>query len=64
MPVGTKGTLKALTSREIKEIDCHLMLCNTYHLENSPGSEFLGMFGGIHKFMNWDRNILTDSGGF
>lgn len=64
MPVGTKGSVKGLTSREIKEINCHLLLNNTYHLNNSPGSEFLGLFGGAHKFMNWDENILTDSGGF
>lgn len=64
MPVGTKGTIKGLTSREMHEVDCHLLLANTYHMNNSPGAEFLGLFGGIHKFMNWDRNVLTDSGGF
>ena len=64
MPVGTKGTIKGLTSWEMENINCWLLLGNTYHLNNSPGSNFLGQFGGLHKFMNWKRNILTDSGGF
>lgn len=64
MPVGTKGSIKGLTAKEMEEVDCHLLLANTYHMNNSPGSNFLGCFGGIHKFMNWKRNVLTDSGGF
>ena len=64
MPVGTKGTIKGLTSQEVKNLNCWLLLGNTYHLNNSPGSDFLGMIGGLRKFMNWPRNILTDSGGF
>lgn len=64
MPVGTKGSIKGLTSKEMENINCWLLLGNTYHLNNSPGADFLGLFGGLHKFMNWKRNILTDSGGF
>jgi queuine tRNA-ribosyltransferase len=64
MPVGTKGSIKGLTSEEVSGLDCWLLLGNTYHLNNSPGSDFLGLIGGLRKFMNWGRNILTDSGGF
>jgi queuine tRNA-ribosyltransferase len=64
MPVGTKGTIKGLTSEEVEQLDCWLLLGNTYHLNNSPTAEYLQEKGGLHKFMNWKRNILTDSGGF
>ena len=64
MPVGTKGSIKGLTTPEIENLDCHLLLGNTYHLNNSPGSDFLGLIGGLRQFMNWKWNILTDSGGF
>lgn len=64
MPVGTKGTMKGLTSEEMETLNCYLLLSNTYHLESSPTSKYLEEFGGLHKFMNWKRNILTDSGGF
>ena len=64
MPVGTKGTIKGLTSQEMESLDCWLLLGNTYHLASKPGTDYLERFGGLHKFMNWKRNILTDSGGF
>ena len=64
MPVGTKGTIKGLTPLEMKELDCHILLGNTYHLGSHPTGNMMESFGGLHKYMNWDRNILTDSGGF
>jgi queuine tRNA-ribosyltransferase len=64
MPVGTNGTVKALTTDDLKEIGFDLILSNTYHLYLRPGEEVIKKAGGLHRFMNWDRNILTDSGGF
>jgi queuine tRNA-ribosyltransferase len=64
MPVGTKATVKSMTPEELKEIDAQIILSNTYHLEMRPGSELIKKAGGLHKFMNWDLPILTDSGGF
>jgi queuine tRNA-ribosyltransferase len=65
MPVGTKGAMRGVLPSTLKEqIDCDIMLSNTYHLFLKPGEEMLKSMGGLHKFMNWDRNILTDSGGF
>jgi queuine tRNA-ribosyltransferase len=64
MPVGTNGTVKALTNEDLREIGFDLILSNTYHLYLRPGTEVLEKAGGLHAFMNWDRNILTDSGGF
>lgn len=67
MPVGTKGTIKSLTTEEICTDDAlnnQIILGNTYHLALAPGTELLHKLGGLHKFMNWNRNILTDSGGF
>jgi len=64
MPVGTNGTVKALTVDDLKTIGFDLILSNTYHLYLRPGEEVIKGAGGLHKFMNWDRNILTDSGGF
>jgi queuine tRNA-ribosyltransferase len=64
MPVGTNGAVKALTVEELREIGFEIILSNTYHLYLRPGVEVLGQAGGLHRFMNWDRNILTDSGGF
>eukprot|EP00127_Corallochytrium_limacisporum_P004146 Clim_evm91s157 gene=Clim_evmTU91s157 len=64
MPVGTQGTLKGMTVDQIKELGCELMLGNTYHLGSRPGPELMEKFGGLHKFMGWDGNLLTDSGGF
>lgn len=64
MPVGTQGTLKGLVPDQLRELDCKIMLGNTYHLGHRPGPELLEKAGGLHKFMNWDRALLTDSGGF
>ena len=64
MPVGTNGTVKALTVEDLKEIGFEIILSNTYHLYLRPGTEVMEGAGGLHRFMNWDRNILTDSGGF
>ena len=64
MPVGTQATVKAMSPRELKEIDTRILLSNTYHLFLRPGHELIRDFGGLHNFMQWDRPILTDSGGF
>ena len=64
MPVGTQATVKAMTSRELKEVGSQIILGNTYHLYLRPGDELIAEAGGLHQFMNWDRPILTDSGGF
>lgn len=65
MPVGTAGTVKGVHQRELKnDINPDIILGNTYHLFLRPGTEILKKAGGLHKFMNWDRNILTDSGGY
>ena len=65
MPVGTQGTVKALTPEEVAgEIRAEIILCNTYHLYLRPGHEVIERLGGLHRFMNWHRPILTDSGGF
>ena len=65
MPVGTQATVKSMTPEELKEeVNANIILSNTYHLYLRPGHELIKEAGGLHKFMNWDRNILTDSGGF
>lgn len=65
MPVGTQATVKSLTPEELKEeVKAEIILSNTYHLYLRPGSELIKEIGGLHKFMNWNRPILTDSGGF
>ncbi|ELU15387.1 hypothetical protein CAPTEDRAFT_19396 [Capitella teleta] len=64
MPVGTQGTLKGMLPEQLKQLGCQIMLGNTYHLGNRPGPEILDEVGGLHKFMDWDRALLTDSGGF
>jgi queuine tRNA-ribosyltransferase len=64
MPVGTNGTVKAVTVDDLKDTGFDLILCNTYHLYLRPGEEVIEKANGLHRFMNWDRNILTDSGGF
>lgn len=64
MPVGTQGTVKAVEQRELIEMDAKIILGNTYHLYLRPGMEVIHHFGGLHKFMNWNRPILTDSGGY
>ncbi|WP_432821447.1 tRNA guanosine(34) transglycosylase Tgt [Trichloromonas sp.] len=64
MPVGTQGTVKAMYPESLKEIGAQIILANTYHLFLRPGHERVRRLGGLHAFMNWDRPILTDSGGF
>jgi tRNA-guanine transglycosylase len=64
MPVGTQGTMKGLTSEQLKDLECQLILNNTYHLGLRPGEDLIRHFGGSHVFMNWNRCLLTDSGGF
>lgn len=64
MPVGTLGTVKAIEQQFLNEIDTRIILGNTYHLYLRPGNEVIKHFGGLHKFMNWDKSILTDSGGY
>lgn len=63
-PVGTQAAVKALGPRELKEIGVQIVLANTYHLMLRPGADLIEKFGGLHKFMGWDRPIMTDSGGF
>ncbi len=64
MPVGTQGTVKAMTPEWLKEAGAEIILGNTYHLYLRPGDELIREHGGLHRFMHWDRPILTDSGGF
>ena len=64
MPVGTQATVKTMSPEELKTMDAQIILSNTYHLFIRPGHEIVKEAGGLHKFMNWDRPILTDSGGF
>lgn len=64
MPVATQGTVKTLCPEELKKIGVEIIVCNTYHLMQRPGTDLIKKLGGIHKFMDWDRAILTDSGGF
>jgi queuine tRNA-ribosyltransferase len=64
MPVGTQGTVKAIEQRELVELGAQIILGNTYHLYLRPSEEVLSQMGGLHQFMNWQRPILTDSGGF
>ena len=64
MPVGTAGTVKAMKPEEVRDMGAQIILGNTYHLYLRPGHEVVKAAGGLHKFMNWERAILTDSGGF
>ncbi|MDE3066033.1 MAG: tRNA guanosine(34) transglycosylase Tgt [Verrucomicrobiota bacterium] len=64
MPVGTQASVKALDPRELREMGAQIILGNTYHLNLRPGLDILRAAGGLHQFMNWDRPILTDSGGY
>lgn len=64
MPVGTQGSVKAMSPRDLEEIGCQIILANTYHLYLRPGVETIGELGGLHRFIGWERPILTDSGGF
>lgn len=64
MPVGTQGTVKAVDPRDLKEVGAEIVLSNTYHLHLRPGDQLIKELGGLHRFMNWNGPILTDSGGF
>lgn len=64
MPVGTQATVKTMTPRELDEVGSQIILSNTYHLYLRPGHNLVAEAGGLHKFMNWQKPILTDSGGF
>ena len=66
MPVGTKGTIKGLSSEQLSNeyLSPEIILGNTYHLALQPGTELIAEFGGLHNWMKWENNLLTDSGGF
>jgi len=64
MPVGTLGTVKAVTQKDLIDLNSQIILSNSYHLYLRPGMDVISAAGGLHKFMNWNRSILTDSGGF
>src|SRR6266487_3112657 len=64
IPVGTQASVKAVSPRELRELEAQIILGNTYHLFVRPGIEVIRDFGGLHRFMNWDGPILTDSGGY
>jgi queuine tRNA-ribosyltransferase len=64
MPVGTQATVKGLTTEQLLELSVEILLCNSYHLMLRPGHEAVARLGGLHRFMKWDRPILTDSGGY
>jgi queuine tRNA-ribosyltransferase len=64
MPIGTQAAVKAIEQRELSEIGADIVLANTYHLYLRPGNDVIKQAGGLHKFMNWNKPILTDSGGF
>jgi len=64
MPVGTNGVVKSMSAEELVEMEAQIMLSNTYHLYLRPGMEIIEQFGGLHKFIGWDKPMLTDSGGY
>jgi queuine tRNA-ribosyltransferase/7-cyano-7-deazaguanine tRNA-ribosyltransferase len=64
IPVATKATVKALTSNDLIELGSQILICNTYHLMLQPNADVISKMGGLHKFMNWDKPLVTDSGGF
>ena len=64
MPVGTRGSVKALTMRDLEDVDATIILGNTYHLYLRPGDGLIARRGGLHRFIGWPRPILTDSGGY
>ena len=64
MPVGTQGSIKGVSPRELRKLKAQIILGNTYHLFVRPGLEVIKHFGGLHNFMSWDGPILTDSGGY
>ena len=64
MPIGTNGVVKTILPNELYEINTNIILGNTYHLFLRPGHKLISQAGGLHQFMNWNKSILTDSGGF
>src|ERR1044071_272696 len=64
MPVGTQATVKAMTPDQLRDLNVEILLCNSYHLFLRPGHDTVSRLGGLHRFMSWDRPILTDSGGY
>ncbi len=64
VPVATQAVVKTLTSEEAKEAKCQILIANTYHLHLKPGEKIIKSSGGLHKFMNWQKPLMTDSGGF
>src|ERR1700712_5480920 len=64
MPVGTRATVKAVDPRELEQLGAQVILGNTYHLHFRPGADVIEELGGLHRFMGWERTLLTDSGGF
>ena len=64
MPVGTQGSVRALSPHDLRAVGAQMVLANTYHLHVRPGEEVVAELGGLHRFMSWDRALLTDSGGF
>ena len=62
MPVGTQATVKSMMPDQLRDLDVEILLCNSYHLFLRPGHETVAHLGGLHRFMAWDRPILTDSG--
>src|SRR3990172_7354261 len=64
VPVGTQATVKSLTPADLKSLGSQVILANTYHLYLRPGPEAVSRLGGLHRFMNWDGPLMTDSGGF
>lgn len=64
LPVGSQGSVKALTPDDLRDLEATMILCNTYHLYLRPGVEVIEKFGGLHRYMAWDKPILTDSGGY
>src|SRR3989344_6884096 len=63
-PVGTQASVKAVSSKDLKDAKVQVILANPYHRMLRPGADLIEKMGGLHKFMNWDRPIMTDSGGF
>src|SRR5689334_22223875 len=64
MPVGTNGVVKSMTAEDLVEMEAQIMLSNTYHLYLRPGMDIIEQFGGLHKFIGWNKPMLTDSGGY
>src|SRR3990167_8273279 len=64
VPVATQAVVKTLTSEEAKAVKCQILITNTFHLHLKPGEKIVKDNGGLHKFMNWQRPLMTDSGGF